>query len=149
MWAASTQFMPKRESKDSSRTRWQKPKTLTCWRQYQDTWLDGHGSEWTPGVGDGQGGLACCDSWDHKESDTTEQLNWTELRVLCPWGFSRQEYWSGLLCPPPRDPSDPEIEPTSPISPALASGFFTTCTNLETLYRFIDCLYEILINHYL
>ena len=36
-------------------------------------------SEWTPGVGDGQGGLACCDSWGRKESDTTEWLNWTEL----------------------------------------------------------------------
>jgi len=36
-------------------------------------------SEWTPGVGDGQGGLACCDSWGHKESHTTERLNWTEL----------------------------------------------------------------------
>ena len=34
-------------------------------------------SEWTPGVGDGQGGLACCISWGHKESDMTEQLNWT------------------------------------------------------------------------
>ena len=43
-------------------------------------WLNGHESEWTPGVGDGQGGLACCDSWGHKESDTTEQLNWTELK---------------------------------------------------------------------
>ena len=43
-------------------------------------WLNGHESEWTPGVGDGQGGLACCDSWSHKESDTTEQLNWTELK---------------------------------------------------------------------
>ena len=42
-------------------------------------WLDGHEFEWTPGGGDGQGGLACCDSWGHKESDTTEQLNWTEL----------------------------------------------------------------------
>jgi len=31
-----------------------------------------------PGVGDGQGGLACCDSWGRKESDTTERLNWTE-----------------------------------------------------------------------
>ena len=39
--------------------------------------LDGRESEWTPGVGDGQGGLACCDSWGHKEPDTTEQLNWT------------------------------------------------------------------------
>ena len=44
-------------------------------------WLDGHESEWTPGVGDGQGGLACCDSWGRKESDTTEQLNWTELNT--------------------------------------------------------------------
>ena len=42
-------------------------------------WLDGRESEWTPGVGDGQGGLTCCDSWGHKESDTTELLNWTEL----------------------------------------------------------------------
>ena len=42
-------------------------------------WLDGRGSEWTLGVGDGQGGLACCDSWGRKESDTTERLNWTEL----------------------------------------------------------------------
>ena len=37
--------------------------------------LDGHEFEWTPGVGDGQGGLACCDSWGRKKSDTTEQLN--------------------------------------------------------------------------
>ena len=44
-------------------------------------WLDGHEFEWTPGVGDGQGGLACCDSWGRKESDTTEWLNWTELKV--------------------------------------------------------------------
>ena len=36
-------------------------------------------SEWTQGVGDGQGGLACCNSWGRKESDTTERLNWTEL----------------------------------------------------------------------
>ena len=41
--------------------------------------LDGHEFEWTPGVGDGQGGLVWCDSWGHKELDTTERLNWTEL----------------------------------------------------------------------
>ena len=41
-------------------------------------WLDGRESEWTQGVGDGQGGLASCDSWGREESDTTEQLNWTE-----------------------------------------------------------------------
>ena len=42
--------------------------------------FDGRESEWTLGVGDGQGSLACCDSWGHKESDTTERLNWTELK---------------------------------------------------------------------
>ena len=43
---------------------------------------DGHESEWTPGDGDGNGGLACCVSWGRKESDTTERLNWTELREI-------------------------------------------------------------------
>ena len=42
-------------------------------------WLDGHESQWTLGVGDGQGDLVCCDSWGHKELDTTKRLNWTEL----------------------------------------------------------------------
>ena len=42
-------------------------------------WLDGRESGWTPGVDDGQGGLACCDSCGRKESDMTERLNWTEL----------------------------------------------------------------------
>ena len=36
---------------------------------------DGHGFGWTPGVGEGQGGLACGGSWGRKESDTTERLN--------------------------------------------------------------------------
>ena len=40
--------------------------------------LNRHGFEWTPGVRDGQGGLACCGSWGRKELDMTEQLNWTE-----------------------------------------------------------------------
>ena len=47
----------------------------------------GLGPRPTPGVGDGQGGLACCSSWGHRESDTTEQLNWlnwvTYLNSLC------------------------------------------------------------------
>ena len=45
-------------------------------------WLDGHGFGWTPGSGDGQGGLACCGSWSRKELDTTERLNWTELNWM-------------------------------------------------------------------
>ena len=51
-------------------------------------WLDGRESGWTPGAGDGQGGLACCDSWGHKESDTTEWLKWTELN----WSFGMVYY---------------------------------------------------------
>ena len=46
-------------------------------------WVDGPESEWTPGVGDGQGGLVCCDSWGCKESDRAERLNWTELCLVC------------------------------------------------------------------
>ena len=42
--------------------------------------LDEHEFEWTPGDGDGQRGLACCDSWGRKESDTTEQLNSTDWK---------------------------------------------------------------------
>ena len=45
-------------------------------------WLNGRESEWTPGVGDGQGGLAYCDSWGCKGSDMTERLNWTEWIIL-------------------------------------------------------------------
>ena len=49
--------------------------------------LNGHGFGWTLGVGDGQGGLACCGSWGRKESDTTEQLNWK-----IPRNVRRQHY---------------------------------------------------------
>ena len=69
---------------------WKDPDVGKDWRQEKKgmtedemvRWhhqLNGHEFGWTLGVGDGQGGLACCGSWSHKESDTTEQLNWTEL----------------------------------------------------------------------
>ena len=45
-------------------------------------WLNGHEFEQAPRVGDGQGSLACCSPWDRKESDTTEQLNWTEKHQM-------------------------------------------------------------------
>ena len=69
---------------------WKDPETGNDWRQGEKGkredemvgWhhqLDGHEFEQASGIVDGQGGLACCSPWGHKESDTTEQLNWTEL----------------------------------------------------------------------
>ena len=49
---------------------------MVGWHQWMVGWrLNGHGFEWTLGVGDGQGGLVCCSSWGCKESDMTEPLN--------------------------------------------------------------------------
>ena len=51
--------------------------------------------EWTPGVGDGQAGLVCCDSWGHKELDTTERLNWMQRSTIAIEGnCSRLEDWA-------------------------------------------------------
>ena len=68
---------------------WRDPDAETDWSQEEKGMTEdemvgwhhrynGHGFGWTPGVGDGQGGLECCGSWGHKESDTTERLNWPE-----------------------------------------------------------------------
>ena len=64
----------------------------------------GHGSEWTPGVGDGQGGLGCCDSWGRKESDRTERLHFHALEKemathssVLPWRIPGTGEPGGLL----------------------------------------------------
>ena len=59
-------------------------------------WLNGYEFEWTLGLGDGQGGLACCDSWGRKESDTTEQLNWTELKIFKWTKYPEQSQREGM-----------------------------------------------------
>jgi len=77
---------------------WKDPDTGKDWRQEEKGmtedemagWhhrLNGHGFGWISGVGDGQGGLACCSSCSRKKWDTTERLNWTELE---PTYYSRQ-----------------------------------------------------------
>ena len=59
---------------------------------------------------------------------------WTVARqASLSMGFSRQEYWSGLPCPPPGGLPHPGIEPASLMSPALAGGFFTTSSTWEAL----------------
>ena len=54
--------------------------------------LNVHEFAWTLGVGDGQRGLACCNSWGHKESETTERLNWSDWMSVChvPGAYSIQ-----------------------------------------------------------
>ena len=56
-------------------------------------------------------------------------------QALLSMGFSRQEYWSGLPCPPPGDLPNPGIELTSLMPPAFASWFFTTSTTWEAIRR--------------
>ena len=76
-------------------THWKRP---WCWKDWRweekgmtedemagwRHWLDGHEFVQAPGVGDGQGSLACCNPWGHKELDTTERLIWTELNCSPP-----------------------------------------------------------------
>ena len=57
-------------------------------------------------------------------------------------GFSRQEYSSGLLCPPPGDLPNPEMEPTSLTSPTLAGRFFATSATWEVLLAFKDTYFS-------
>ena len=94
---------------------WKEPNAGKDWGQEENRttegemagwhhWLNGHGFGWTLGIGDGQGGLVCCSSWDHKESDTTERLNWTELklRYFNNISFIFSIYMTAWLSPPPR-----------------------------------------------
>ena len=60
-----------------------------------------------------------------------DPINCSPPRLLCPLEFPRQEYWSGLPCPPPGDLLSPGLEPVSLMSPALAGGFFITSTSWE------------------
>ena len=69
-------------------------------------WLDGHEFEWTLGIGDGQGGLACCNSRGRKESDMTERLNWLTdwiFRCVCvpQLSYPFTCWWTSRLLPCP------------------------------------------------
>ena len=63
------------------------------WDGWMASLLSGHEFEQGPGVGDGQGTLACCSSWGHKESDVTEQLNWPRFIQAFPL-----DVWSSASC---------------------------------------------------
>ena len=102
-------------------------------------WLYGRESEWTPGVGDGQGGLACCNLWGCKESDTTEWLNWTELNSE--WHRSHiapKQKQKALLCSKNFTPSslyiywnNPEIQHLNRKIISLCHTIFLVAITLE------------------
>ena len=128
-------------------------------------WLNGREFEQAPGVGDGEGNLACCSPRGRKESDTTEWLNcynidmsyihicllsqfshvWISVMLWIvahqaplPMGFSRQEYWSGLPFPPPRGFPNPGMEPLSLMFPAFV--FLMTSTTWEACVCVCVCV---------
>ena len=69
-------------------------------------------------------------------SDSLRPHGLYPARLLCPWGYSRQDYSSGFPCPPSGGLPDPGIEPGSLMSPALAGGFFTTKAIWEALVEY-------------
>ena len=96
--------------------------------------LDGRESEWTPGVGDGQEGLACCDSWGRKESDTTEWLNWTELihTIRSPGGG----HGSPLQCSCLENPVDRGAWQSIGLQRVGHSSSNYACMQIHTIYKY-------------
>ena len=103
--------------------------------------LNGHEFGWTPGVGDRQGGLACCNSWGHKESDMTERLNWAELRSSVTSGkvLTVTFLWGpGPLTTIHRSPSAPSAGlPASTQDTASHSWF-----SLHCVYGFVPSTWQ-------
>ena len=94
------------------------------------------GGDWWRGeeaFGKGYKGACVLSHFSHVQPCATIQT--VARQVPLSIGFSRQEYWSGLLCPPPGDLSNPGSEAKSSMSPELAGGFFTTSTTWEAPQR--------------
>ena len=81
LWPPHAKSWLIRKDPDAGKDRGQEEKGTT--QDEMASWH--HLLEWTPGDGDGQGGLVCCGSWDRKDSDTTERLNWSELNLKNEW----------------------------------------------------------------
>ena len=110
---------------------------LTCIQVSQEA----HEFGWTLRVGDGQGGLACCNSWGRKESDTTERLNWTELSV---WATGAQYCWgeperqhevhaSGFMDPGRRQLGYLHTQPSLPWAEGYSQGCWFPSTSSSHL----------------
>ena len=86
------------------------------------------------------GAAVCCCLCSVTQSGPTLCDPRAPTRLLCPWGFSRQEYWSGLPCPPPGDLPNPGIEPRSPALFIEHRIMFGTLLS-HFLYRHQEMLY--------
>ena len=79
--------------------------------------LYAHEFGWTQGVGDGQGGLACCGSWGLKELDMTERLNWAEVRILYFSALSLSPQYFSIPDHPCSPFLGPRLGPLTPLQP--------------------------------
>ena len=88
--------------------------------------------------------VCVCVCVESLQSCVTRLQLWTIARQApLPMGFSRQEYWGGLPCPPPGDLPNPGVEPTSLMVPALAGRFFTTGASCEASQSNIGYLKQV------
>ena len=76
-------WLPSKDPDAGKDWRWEEKGTTEDEMVGWHYWLNGHEFEYALGGGDGQGSLACCSPWDHKESYMTEWLNWNELKRWC------------------------------------------------------------------
>ena len=101
-------------------------------------WLNRHQFEQDPGIGIGQGSLACCILWGHKES-YTERLNWTELNCLSEWLFPplSLSLWAFLFLDTHNIEFRPVNKPTMPFKclSEMTSNIFLTLNQNEEMTK--------------
>ena len=88
LWPPDTKSRLIWKDPDAGKDWGQEEKRMTGWDDWMASPINGHEFGWTPGVGDGQGGLACCNSWGRKESYTAEWLNWMVWSSGFPYSFN-------------------------------------------------------------
>ena len=112
-------------------------------------WLNGHGFGWTPGVNNGQGSLACCSSWGHKELDTTEWLDWTELneekgikiktKTFSGLPLSLQKVWTHIKVFSVPKPPHPGSQSPASLPPASECSGHWSSVPLSCCYLPAEC----------
>ena len=111
-------------------------------------WLDGHEFEQAPGVSNGQGSLVCCSPWGWKESDMTEQLNWTELLYSMVLVFAIHSHESAMdvhVSLPSEIPSHLSPHPIPlgcPRAPALSALFHASDLHWSSVFPMVIYMFQ-------